>query len=207
MPDSGPAPTINRREAASATPANQGATPTGLTSCASQTISSACSSIVGATTTKITLTSTKTKECTDTTTITTTVTDRTTTTKIPFSVYPPPLTVSSSGVLTTTVPAACASSAYSPNGNGDGNNITPLMYPYFPQTGVECCVICFSQENCVASAVIIDDDDGSVRECDLLIHVDGTQPGATSLCPLGIQDYPFGSPVAGGNVYPGPCGT
>ena len=58
----------------------------------------------------------------------------------------------------------------------------------------------------MASAVIREDD-GTVAECDLLIHVDGTQAGATGLCPLGVQDYPFGSPVVGGNVYPGPCGT
>ena len=155
----------------------------------------------------MTLTSAKTKKCTDTTTFTTAVTDHTTTTKIPFEVSPPPIILSSSGVLTTTVPAACASRAYYGNGNGLGNNIIPIDYPYFPQTGVECCIVCFSQENCVASAVIYGDDANTiVVECPLLIHVNGTEAGATGQCPLGIQDYGFRSPQADGNVYPGPCG-
>ena len=159
-------------------------------------------------TTKVTITSTKTKKCTSITTLTTTTTDHTTTTKIPFYVSPPPIILSSPGILTTTVPAACASTPYYPNGNGVGNNIIPVDYPYFAQTAVECCVVCFEQENCVASAVIYDDNTNTtVVECDMLIHVNGTQAGATGLCPLGIQDYGFGSPEADGNVFPGPCGT
>jgi hypothetical protein len=208
-PNSGPNLSIDKRFAPPATPSNQLTTPAALGNCASPTISSACSHLVGSQTTTVTSTSTCTKpqKCTDTTTITitTTVTDRTTTTTIPFLVSPAPIILTSPGVLTTTVPAACASTPYLPSGDGVGNEVIPVAYPYFPQTGVECCVVCFSQENCVASAVIYD---GTLLvECELLIHVNGTQPATTNLCPLGIQDYDFGSPQVDGNVYPGPCGV
>lgn len=206
-PDSGPNPSVDKRFAAPATPSNQPATPSALGNCAAPTISSACSRFVGSQTVTVTSTCTKPQKCTDTTTTTTTttITDRTTTSTIPFLVSPPPIILTSTGVLTTTVPAACASTPYLPSGNGVGNLVVPVAYPYFPQTGVECCAICFSQENCVASAAIYDDT--LLVECDLLIHVNGTQPGPTSICPLGIQDYDFGSPQVDGNVYPGPCGV
>ena len=82
-----------------------------------------------------------------------------------------------------------------------GNLVIIPTYPDFPQTGVECCVLCFERQNCVASAFI-----ASALECELLIRVNGTTVGATDQCPLGIEDYDFGSPDVGGNVYPGPCG-
>jgi hypothetical protein len=60
----------------------------------------------------------------------------------------------------------------------------------------------------VASAVIYGDDaDTIVSECDLLIHVDGTESGVSGICPLGVQTYGFGAPQANGVVYPGPCGS
>lgn len=143
----------------------------------------------------MTVTSTKLKKCADTTTLTMTLTDHTSTTRRSFKVSPPPIILSLSGVLTTTVPADCASSTYYPNGTGLGNNTIPIDYPYFPQTGVECCVVCFGQEYCVSSTIIyVDDANTIVTECDLLIHVNGTEAGTPGIRPLRIQDYGFGSP-------------
>lgn len=60
----------------------------------------------------------------------------------------------------------------------------------------------------MASAVIYADDANTiVAECDLLIHVDGAGSGVSGFCPLGVQEYGFGSPEKNGNVYPGPCGS
>jgi len=218
-PKSGPNPSIDKRNAAPAlawtSSHAQPAIPPALSNCAAPTISSACSHLVtGTQTTTVTSTSTCTarppRRCTSTTTLTTTITttDRTTTSTTTATVYPVPSFVSGTGVFTTTVPAACASTPYYPSGNGDGNTILYAEgYPYFPQTSIECCALCFQQENCVASAVIYADDEQTLlAECELLIHVNGTQPGPNVQCPLGIQDYDFGAPQSDGNVYPGPCG-
>ena len=104
------------------------------------------------------------------------------------------------------MPAACASSAYYGNGNGVGDQVVPLGYPYFPQTGVECCVVCYNYPggNCVAAAAI-GDGAGGLAECDLLVKTE-QMGGAAPGCSLGVEDYPFGTPQSDGNVYPGPCG-
>jgi hypothetical protein len=39
------------------------------------------------------------------------------------------------------------------------------------------------------------------------MNVNNTVAGSNAQCPLGVQDYNFGPPVDGGNVFPGPCGV
>lgn len=124
-----------------------------------------------------------------------------------MTLYPPPSLVSKKGVLTTTVPAPCADTPYVGTGsNGeDGDAIELTYYPNFPQTAVECCVLCFdptAYPNCVASAFI-----ASSLSCELLVKVNATAGEPTSpQCPVGIENYEFGKQKAKGNIYPGPCG-
>jgi hypothetical protein len=62
-------------------------------------------------------------------------------------------------------------------------------------------VYCYeSVENCVASYW-----DTNVDVCELLVRTAGS--GGSGVCPLGVADYDFGVPVAGGSIFPGPCGS
>jgi hypothetical protein len=102
------------------------------------------------------------------------------------------------------VPAACASGVVYNSGRiiGNGNEVFDLISPYFPLTDVECCVICWQMESCVASAFL-----PGVLSCEVLIHVNGTSPSVSKICQKGVVNYPFGAPNnSTGNIYPGPCG-
>jgi hypothetical protein len=192
---------VNRRAVtAAADNYARDATPKGLSTCAPNTISCACSSLVPEVTVQ-THTATRTAHCTATKVVTKTTKIRTVTKTIPFDISPPPIIISTSATLTTTVPADCAGHAYFPGGDGVGDIIQPVDYPYFAQTKVECCLVCAHYTNCVASAFI-----QSGLDCQLLLRVNGTDADVSDICPLGVEDYPFGSPDTSGNVYPGPCG-
>ena len=117
------------------------------------------------------------------------------------AVTPPALTVSVSDILTTTVPAVCAGLPYSPLDMFDGSLIEFEQYPAEPHSDIACCTYCFAQLNCAASFW---DYLGGV--CEILVRTATQVPGANPTCPLGISDYNFGSPDAGGDVFPGPCG-
>jgi hypothetical protein len=187
-------------------------TPSALCTCPAKSINAACSSLVPSRpTTIITTTSTTTVKCPkDTITVTVTKKDGKVVATTTMTVYPgPDISYSTEQTLTTTVPAACAGPAYYPSDNGIGDTIVLLDYPYFPQTAVECCVLCYDPAfpNCVASAYI----EGS-GTCELLIKVDQLAGAPTSpQCPLGIENYHFadndGDGGTGmGSVYAGPCG-
>jgi hypothetical protein len=181
-------------------------TPSALRTCSKSVIEKACTSLVpsDATTTR-TITHVTTSPCTITDSETITEYSHTLTTKYIFSVSPPPFIIyaDASVTLTTTIPADCAGPAYYPNSNGmDGDEIVPVDYPYFAQTDVECCLVCATMENCVASAFI---DSG--LDCQLLMRTTPLTGGNTSnMCPLGIEDYPFDMSEPDGNTFPGPCG-
>ena len=195
---------VNKGATSVAQPANvaSNATPAPLLNCALEAISSGCASLVPPHSTTVKVTKTTKAQCTSTTSLTTTTSDRYTILTYPITVLPPPIIISTSATLTTTVPAACAGITYDSGGYvGDGNEVFPQAYPHFPQTGVECCVICYQTENCIASAFI-----RSALDCQLLIRTNGTSPGASKLCPLGVYDYPFRTPHKP-NIYPGPCAT
>ena len=149
------------------------------------------------------ITSTRVVPCTTTTTTTTTIFRGETTITYPLSVTPPLITVTVTDVRTATVPAACAGPLYYPGGvTGDGNGVYPVFYPNYPQTPVDCCVYCYSTENCIASSY-----DDLVDLCSLLLRTgEPVLPGANAQCPLGIFDFAFGAPSADGDILPGPCG-
>lgn len=71
------------------------------------------------------------------------------------TIYPAPIFVSGSNTLTTTVPTACARSAYLYEGADiPDTEFSIAVYPNFPQTNVECCVLCFRTKGCVANAFL-----------------------------------------------------
>ena len=157
------------------------------------------------------MTKTSTIKCPKTeVTVTDTVRDGKTTTIYTETFFPAPsLVFKTKKTLTTTVPAACATLAYeggdNPNGEpGDFINVF-TVYPYFPQTDVDCCVLCYDSvnfPNCIASAFISD-----ALQCELLQKVNATAGEKTSKkCPIGIENYDFGVQSADGFIYPGPCG-
>ncbi len=118
-----------------------------------------------------------------------------------ITVTPPAFTTTVTDILTTTVPAVCAGLPYLPLGNFDGSGVYFEQYPAEPHSNVACCSYCATQLNCAASYW---DDLGGV--CEVLIRTASQLPDASPTCPLGIADYDFGSPDAGGDVFPGPCG-
>ena len=60
--------------------------------------------------------------------------------------YPGPVFVSAEGTLTTDVPSFCTTPGRNAKmGNGQGNTLTGLAYPYFPLNPVDCCVYCAQQ--------------------------------------------------------------
>lgn len=193
---------INKRNASPAVKDNS--TPSALSTCARETISEACSSIVKPTTTTATITSTR-FTCTTTTSLTTTIPNHEITATYPLTLSPPPIIIlaPSTVTLTTTVPVDCVGPTYNSNASlGIGNTIVYAEYPYFPQTPVECCILCWSLPNCVASAFIPD-----ALECEMLVQINGSEGvGVSSICPLGVEDYPFGFVDPDSNVLPGPCG-
>ena len=190
-------------------------TPSQLCGCSPQVLSAACSSLIP--TEKVrTTTSTCTvaarcpkTEVTITVTSVTAVKSTYTETEYPA----PDLKFKTKKTLTTTVPTECAGPAYTGvpgNPFDDGDMITIAVYPYFPQTDVECCVLCYNSAafpNCVASAF----GAGSL-ECELLVKVNATKGEPTSAqCPVGIENFGFGAADNGdgsGNAvfFPGPCG-
>ncbi|KAK3389847.1 hypothetical protein B0H63DRAFT_446007 [Podospora didyma] len=85
--------------------------------------------------------------------------------------------------------------SYRAMGNGQGNTVQ-----FYPATGqLDCCRRCQEKTNCLAGAY-------SAGSCQLLVKLIRL-PGAqtTDQCPLGVEDYNFGAPVATGNVFAGPC--
>ena len=160
----------------------------------------ACSSLYPRSTITKTVTSTKTIKCT--TTETTVKTKYIATTTETLSIFPPAITVAGTGVLTTTVPAACAETPFDVGGDlPPGTEVNFPQYPDYPGTVIECCVSCARLKNCVASAF-----DSEVNECELLV-VDAAQAsGKSRQCPLGVADFAFGDPDPAGSILPGPCG-
>jgi len=206
---SGTTRVVNKRAVAPDAKVNP--TPTALRTCSKSVIEKACKSVVpsDATTTK-TVTKEHTSLCTYTDSETTTVYAHTITSTYILEASPPAIVIQApaSVTLTTTVPADCASNPYITDGNSGlpGDLIIVQTYPHFPQTDVECCVICAQTQNCVAAA-ILSDEFGRLIECQALLRATPLEGGATSqMCPLGIEDYPFGPPDPTGNIFPGPCG-
>jgi hypothetical protein len=114
-------------------------------------------------------------------------------------VYPPPVQTHKKGALTTSVPDFCTGAPKIPGGNGVGNSIYPLSYPYFAQTTVECCIYCSEQYyNLVAAAFI-----PSGLDCQCLVNTAGRYPGKTRFCPRGLKTYDLGAKK--GHALPGPC--
>ena len=88
------------------------------------------------------------------------------------------------------------------SGSGDGNDVVFPQYPLYPRTLIECCAACDVQfENVVAAGFI-----PSASECECLVNVNGTYPGKSNKCPLGVENYDFGMPVEKGRILPGACG-
>lgn len=82
-------------------------------------------------------------------------------------------------------------------GNGSGNEVEL----YLELSEWQCCQKCQKRSDCVASAHIL-------LFCQLLVNrkkVNGEE--ITKQCPLGVENFNFGSPDARGIVYAGPCGV
>lgn len=173
-------------------------TPTALSVCDPEDCSRACYSLYKPSTTTKTFTSHVPCRVIETSTKLFEFEDDTT---FYITVTPPAYTTSVTDILTTTVPAVCAGLPYAPLDTFDGSLIEFEQYPAEPHSDIACCTYCYAQLNCAASYW---DYLGGV--CEVLIRTATAVPGANPTCPLGITDYDFGSPDAGGDVFPGPCG-
>ncbi|EPS43414.1 hypothetical protein H072_2613 [Dactylellina haptotyla CBS 200.50] len=180
-----------------------------LSDCPVRTISAACSQITRPAT--VTKTKTKTKTltigCTDTVTFTFTTFPQLSITSGTATVYPGPDSTTVNSVLTTSVPAQCAGQLFTPPDDIGDAFVEELVYPYFPQSALECCTLCYDRVNCIASAWI--DGGGNLGSCQHLLVV-SPQPGGMvgDKCPLGVQNVPFTVDFDfGTNVFPGPCGV
>ncbi|KAM7219810.1 hypothetical protein V8F06_004844 [Rhypophila decipiens] len=108
-------------------------------------------------------------------------------------------TTTTTTIATETVqppkPARC-SLRYSASGNGIGNQVRTVAANSWDM----CCEMCGTTPNCVAGAY------AGVSTCQLLVkQVSLTGAPTTESCPLGQEQYRFGSPT-NGVVFAGPCG-
>ena len=198
----GPVPVLNKRDSASPAAAaamnEVNTTPTPLAGFSASILSKACSSLYPCPTTTITVSSTKEIKCK--TTITTTKTRYVATITETQTATPPPNTISRTGVLTTTVPAACAFTPYEAQSQPEDTAVFFAEYPDQPSTRVECCVVCAKTKNCVAAAQL------PAGECQLLTTTVHQGSGESGKCPLGIVDFDYSVSNPDGFVLPGPCG-
>lgn len=160
-------------------------------------LSSACRCLGTASTTTV-LTRTVVASATTTTSTTRTTTSTTTSTTIEILVSTAtttsPTTSTSGTVATETAVVDYCSVTYNGGGVTPGNIV---IRPPGDLNGYDCCVLCWSTPNCVASAV-------GVGFCQLLVKVSPLTGAPTSpQCPLGIENYQY---LPGpGTLYRGPC--
>ncbi|KAK4449832.1 hypothetical protein QBC34DRAFT_437889 [Podospora aff. communis PSN243] len=165
-------------------------------------LSSLCSRL-GVTATTVASTSTAISTATSSDATTTTELTTSTTLEISTSIatFTSTTVTTSSTVATSiaTVDYCDASLAVSlENDNSGAGNV--VLTPGGISDANECCRLCWSTLDCVASAFT------AVGQCQLLVKSDpGSGGPATAQCPLGVDEVIVYVP-GGGNVFRGPCG-
>lgn len=165
-------------------------------------LSSICSRL-GVTAT--TISSTATVSSTATSSETTTTTDITTSTALEVSTsittFTSTTVTTSSAVVTSTVvvdycdPSVAVGLQDDNTGAGNG-----VLTPGGIQNANECCRLCWSTLDCVASSFPND-------QCQLLVKSNPASGGATSpQCPLGVDEVIVYDDLEPRNVFRGPCG-
>ncbi|KAK4182128.1 hypothetical protein QBC35DRAFT_196525 [Podospora australis] len=199
----GPAPPVKRAPTLSAVPNCPDLTKKNLAGKPAWKLSKACSCLDPQPTTvtldATTISAGETVTVTEPATSTIVIPETTTSTESSTTVVTEATTVTETSTATATVQPAVpnrCSVGYNASGNGQGNRVVSVRAE---AGGPSCCEICGTTPNCVAIA-------GTGLSCQLLVKQTQLAGAPTNeLCPLGIETYNFGAPVASGAVFKGPC--